>query len=304
MRKAIITGASGLIGKNVINELLANGIEVLALGRKDQLDSEVQSGNNKGNLTYCQINLKDINLLPEKLEKIGWSTGESCVFYHFAWSGSKTLTDGTIDDQLKNVSYSANAIKIAKKMGCIKFVNSGSMEETFAEKYLDHNWKNSEYHSNQSLYSISKLSSREMCLMVGYLEKIDYVHTRFSAVYNDDLDLKGYVCSSLKSILNKEEINPPQNNQLFDLVNIRDLSKAYYLIGLKGKNKADYFIGTGKPSTLLNYFVRFKKTINELVVDKQEEKNISNLILSYEDFDISTLTKDTGFQIKNTFLNI
>jgi nucleoside-diphosphate-sugar epimerase len=304
MRKAIITGASGLIGKNVINELLANGIEVLALGRKDQLDSEVQSGNNKGNLTYCQINLKDINLLPEKLEKIGWSTGESCVFYHFAWSGSKTLTDGTIDDQLKNVSYSANAIKIAKKMGCIKFVNSGSMEETFAEKYLDHNWKNSEYHSNQSLYSISKLSSREMCLMVGYLEKIDYVHTRFSAVYNDDLDLKGYVCSSLKSILNKEEINPPQNNQLFDLVNIRDLSKAYYLIGLKGKNKADYFIGTGKPSTLLNYFVRLKKTINELVVDKQEEKNISNLILSYEDFDISTLTKDTGFQIKNTFLNI
>lgn len=304
MRKAIITGASGLIGKNVINELLANGIEVLALGRKDQLDSEVQSGNNKGNLTYCQINLKDINLLPEKLEKIGWSTGESCVFYHFAWSGSKTLTDGTIDDQLKNISYSANAIKTAKKIGCIKFVNSGSMEETFAEKYLDHNWKNSEYHSNQSLYSISKLSSREMCLMVGYLEKIDYVHTRFSAVYNDDLDLKGYICSTLKSILNKEEINPPQNNQLFDLVNIRDLSKAYYLIGLKGKNKADYFIGTGKPSTLLNYFVRLKKTINELVVDKQEEKNISNLILSYEDFDISTLTKDTGFQIKNTFLNI
>jgi nucleoside-diphosphate-sugar epimerase len=304
MRKAIITGASGLIGKNVINELLANDIEVLALGRKDRLDSGIQSGNKEGNLTYCQIDLKDINLLPEILKKISWSAGESCVFYHFAWSGSKTLTDGTIDDQLKNVAYSANTIKTAKKIGCIKFVNSGSVEETFAEKYLEHNWKNSEYHSSQSLYSISKLSSRDMCLMVGYLEKIDYVHTRFSAVYNNELDMKGYICSSLKSILNKEEINPPQNNQLFDLINMRDLSKAYYLIGLKGINKADYFIGTGKPSTLSNYFVRLKNSINELIFDEQEEEKISNLILSYEDFDISALTKDTGFQIKNTFLNI
>lgn len=304
MKKAIVTGASGLIGYSVINELLANGIKVMAIGRKDKINSELNLGNSQVDLTYCQLDLKDIDLLPEKLEKIGWSTGESCVFYHFAWSGSSTLTDGTINDQLKNVSYSANAIKIAKKLGCIKFINSGSMEETFTEKYLDNNWKNSEYHSNQGLYSISKLSSRDMCLMVAYLEKIDYVHTRFSAVYNTELNLKGYICSSLRLILNGEKVNPPQNNQLFDLIHLEDLSKAYYSIGVKGQNKADYFIGTGKPSTLNNYFISVENSINGVINKEKEDENDSNFILSYKDFDVSNLKKDTGFEISNKFLNI
>jgi len=164
--------------------------------------------------------------------------------------------------------------------------------------------QNSEYHSNQGSYSISKLSSRDMCLMVAYLEKIDYVHTRFSAVYNSELNLKGYICSSLRLILNGEKVNPPQNNQLFDLINIEDLSKAYYSIGLKGQNKSDYFIGTGKPSTLVNYFTRLENSINGLNIKAKEEKNDSNLILSYKDFDVSNLKKDTGFEISNKFLNI
>lgn len=304
MEKAIVTGASGLIGSSVINELLANGVKVMAIGRKVKINSEFYIENSCDNLSYCQLDLQDIHLLPEKLDRMGWSTGESCVFYHFAWSGSNTLTDGTIDDQLKNVTYSANAVKIAKELGCIKFINSGTLEETFTEKYLDNNWINSEYHSNQGLYSISKLSSRDMCLMVAYLERIDYIHTRFSAVYSNDLNLKGYICSSLKMILNGEKVHPPQNTQLFDLISLENLSKAYYSIGLNGKNKANYFIGTGKPKTLVNYFMDLENLIRGEKNEEMDVKNESNLILSQEDFDVSDLKNDTGFEINNTFLNI
>ena len=125
MKKAIVTGASGLIGHNVINELLSNGVKVLAIGRKERVSFDLYKTNSLNDLSYCQLDLENIDLLPQKVDEIGWSPEESCVFYHFAWSGSKTLTDGTIDDQLKNVSYSANAVKIAKKLGCIKFINSG-----------------------------------------------------------------------------------------------------------------------------------------------------------------------------------
>ena len=34
MKKAIVTGANGFVGSAVVIELLKNGIEVLALGRK------------------------------------------------------------------------------------------------------------------------------------------------------------------------------------------------------------------------------------------------------------------------------
>lgn len=300
MNKAIVTGATGVIGGHVLKVLLENGIQVLAIGRKNEIDYEELHDN----LSYCQLDLQYIDLLPEKLKKMDWTIGKSCVFYHFAWSGSSTLTDGTIDDQLKNVTYSANAVRIAKQLGCIKFINSGTLEETFAEKYLENNWRNSEYHSNQGSYSISKLSSRDMCLMVAYLEKIDYIHTRFSAVYNKDLNLKGYICSSLRMILNGEKPDPPKNNQLFDLILLEDLSKAYYFIGLRGKNKANYFIGTGKPRLLVNYFLKFEISIKGVNNKMNEGGNDSNLILNHKDFDVSDLKNDTEFEINNTFLNI
>jgi len=302
MKKAIVTGASGAIGRYVIRELLDNGIKVLAIGRKSGINTEFFIKNSCNNLSYCQLDLKEIDLLPKKLNEIGWVSGKSCVFYHFAWSGFTSLTDGTVDDQLKNVTYSANAVKIAKELGCVKFINSGSLEETFAEKYLENNWNNNQYHSNQGSYAISKLSSRDMCLMVAYLEKIDYVHTRFSAVYNNELNLKGFICSSLKLILEGKKASIPQNNQFFDLISIEDLSKAYYYIGLKGENKVNYFIGTGKPKILANYFTELENSLQG--VKSKAVNNELNLILCHKDFDVSDLKNDTGFEINNTFLNL
>ena len=49
---------------------------------------------------------------PEKIKKIGWTPGDSCVFYNFAWSGNNGLTDGTIKDQLKNVTYSLPTVSL------------------------------------------------------------------------------------------------------------------------------------------------------------------------------------------------
>ena len=303
MEKAIVTGASGLIGHNVINELLANGVKVLAIGRKERISYNLFLDSSINNLLYCQLDLENIEELPQKIKEMGWSTGESCVFYHFAWAGSKTLSDGTIDDQLKNVSYSANAVKIAKKLNCIKFVNSGSMEEAFVEKYLDNNWKIAEYHSNQGAYAVSKLSSRDMCLMVAYIEKIDYIHTRFSAVYNKDFSLKGYICSSLKRVLNGDPVSPPQNDQLFDLISIEDLAKSFYLIGRYGRNKANYFIGTGEPLTLVDYFSKLENSLKGLKIEAKESSNDVNLILEQKDFDVLDLKKDIDLEISNAFLN-
>lgn len=303
MKKAIVTGSTGLIGSNVINELLSKGIKVLAIGRKEKPISESYLTSPNKNLTYCQLDLENIDLLPQKLDEISWNVGESCVFYHFAWSGLKTLTDGSFDDQLKNVSYCANAVKIAKKLRCTKFINSGSLEETFVEKYLENNWKIDKYHSDQGLYAVAKLSSRDMSLMVAYLEKIDYIHTRFSAVYNDDFSLKGYICSSLKKIFNGENVEPPKNTELFDLISIKDLSMAYYLIGLHGKNKSNYFIGTGKPMTLVDYFERLDYSLKGFSVTDEDLFTQTNFILNYDDFSILNLQNDTGFKVDHGIID-
>lgn len=301
MKKAIVTGAAGFVGSAVVRELLNRNIEVLALGRRpwENVDSNRLTESDK--LTYLQIDSSEISSLPERLRDIGWETGLSCVFYNFAWSGRNGIADGTIEDQLKNVSYSANAVAVAKKIGCIKFVNSGTLEETFAEKYLEHDWKNRNYHSMQGIYAISKLAARDMCKLVAYLEKIDYVHTRFSTFIDKDLSANGFVPLVLKKIVNKESFDAPQNFQLFDLLPIEEGVKAYFLIGEKGKNKADYFIGSGKPRSLNHYFEQFKAVIAGNDFSEVECLLAGHQILGANDFSICDLINEAGFTLDVTF---
>lgn len=300
MHKAIISGASGLIGSTVTRELLSHGIKVLALGRKHWKDIEPNKLVVSNNLQYMQIEMSDIHTLPSKIREIAWDPGRS-VFYNFAWSGVNRLTDGDVEDQIKNVTFCSKAIEIAKEIGCKKFVNAGSIEETFAERYLAFDVLKRAYHSTHDIYAISKLGARDLCKMVAYLKKIDYVHTRLSVPIDMNLTPLGYVSSVLHSILNGEDYDSPSNGQLFDLTPLEDIANAYYLIGQNGKNKADYFIGTGKPNVLSNYFAIFQNIVEGKDRDNIEYPSLHELLLTKEDFSIDDLVRDTGFTPTSSF---
>jgi UDP-glucose 4-epimerase len=295
MIKAIVTGATGLIASGVVEYLLNNNIKVLALGRKELKESRINHLSNNPNLTYLQLDMSEIEKLPELLKEINWSVGSDCVFYHFAWGGSKRLADGSIQDQFNNVTYSSNAVVVAKELGCTKFINAGSQEEKFVDRYLESHWTQKAYHSNMGVYGSAKVSARDMCLLMAYLKKIDYVHTRISIIFEDSLETNNYVNSVLKKILNQEQFDPPLNIQLFDFMSKEDCAKAYYLLGQSGKNKSDYFLGSGNPMTLHEFFNGFSlqkhgKKLNELEVPSSD-----NWVLEKQDFDNSNLIKDTGF---------
>jgi len=295
MNKAIVSGATGFVGSAVIRELLHNDIHVLALGRRNSHDIELKRLPISERLNYLQIEMSEILSLPEKVRQIDWDSDDSCVFYNFAWGGLSRLTDGTLEDQMKNVTFSANAVVAARKLGCTKFVNCGTIEETFAEQYLKSLWSKTDYHSSQSVYAVSKLASRDMCKIVAYLNKIDYVHTRFSGSVDTDLHGEGYITSTLMNILNGANYNFPSNDQLFDLVMLEDLAHAFYLVGQFGKNKADYYIGTGEPAPLSQYFSRFRNITLGKENEYAEYASPMGRILDPEAFNITDLFLDTGF---------
>lgn len=294
MRKAIVAGATGFVGSAIVDELLKNNIEVLALGRKDLKETKLIRNMSSIYFKYLKIDMFDIRSLPTNISKIDWDPGDSCVFFNFAWAGSKRLSDGGIKEQIKNVTYSANAVLAAKETGCIKFVNCGSMEETFAEQFLNNDWKNKIFNSSQANYAVSKIASRDLCSLTAYLEKINYVHTRLSVPIDKNLTGKGYISNVLKNILKGNEYAKPLNNQLFDIISLNDVAKAYYLIGLKGKNKANYFIGTSNPKTLNQYFTHFNYIVNNINL-KDKDSNLNYQLHNIREFDISELVNDTGF---------
>lgn len=287
IHKAIITGSTGLVGQSLVKYLLENQVDVLCLGRKNLSKSDINKIFGKG-ATYLQLDMNNISNLGNEIDDMNWKIDKNCIFYHLAWSGVNRLTDGSIEDQLQNVAFSSDAIKIAKKVGCSKFINSGTIEETYAEWYLNNG---SKFNSTQGNYAIAKLASRDMCLMTAYLEKIDYVHTRLSVPLSSDLSFGGYVTQTLKKIISNDDYDMPKNQQLFDIISSKDVALAYYLLGMKGVNKSDYYIGYGNPIKLSDYFLQFEKYRKGLSLD---EFNYSNFF-SFEFFNNDSLCADTSF---------
>ena len=132
-----------------------------------------------------------------------------------------------------------------------------------------------------------------MCKITSYIEKIDYIHTRLSAPLSPQLNQKSFIANTLKKIIKGEDYEAPKNTRPFDIISTQDVCLAFELIGKNGKNKSDYFIGTGNPVTLLNFFRQFERMLRENKLKKSDD------FMSEETkkmFDVNNLFLETGFK--------
>ena len=297
MDTAIVTGATGKIGFAVSQYLSSKGIKVLCLGSQEikNVSARKLFGNN---CTYLQVDLCNTDSLYEKIELLQWKPGQKTVFYHFAWRGAKSLTDGTFNQQMLNVITAANLVVIAKKIGCEKFVNCGSLEETFCEKVLFNN--RTDFDLTQLNYTLAKLACRDLCMLVSYIQKIDYVHSRLSVPITEDLSANNYIEDTLRRIRNGEPYIIPKNQKMFDFISLNDVVIAYFQIGLHGMNKANYYIGSSTPSTLSQYFNFYQRFIKGESIPKL---NLKSKLYS-EIFDTKALEKDTQYTPYESFYSL
>lgn len=258
MKQALLTGVTGYVGAKLYQLLKERGIDVVAIIRSSSSSlKEIEKGKLKG-LKYVIHDFdKEVNLR-EKLEKINFFPSEDLVFYHFGWTGEKSLTDGDMASQMKNVHITTEAIKQAKSVGCNTFINSGTFEETLMECSLNQALQESiiDIKSIPRNYAIAKLANRNMCFLTAYLEKIDYIHTRFSVPVSNMFDSGRFIENQILQIKSGENVPTPRNINPLNFIHIDDLVEAYYEIGMKGGNQKDYFIRTElfiKLSDLFSY---------------------------------------------------
>ena len=294
MKKAIVSGSTGLVGSSVVRSLIEKKISVLCLGRKKISDEDLIKKFGQ-HVQYLVIDMDDIESLPEKIKTLDFEIGQECVFFNFAWGGNNSLTDGGFDKQFKNSINSSKAVKIAGALGCSKFVNCGTIQESIAELSINNNFK---FNNSQRDYAISKIATRDMCLMIAYLEKIDYVHTRLSVPLDPKVENSGYISNVISNIMNGKEYSKPKNDELFDITHIDDVANAYYLVGLNGQNKSDYYVGTSSPRTLNEYFKITEKFYNGEKVELNSDLQTQSI------FNNQSLINETKFSLNYDFINI
>lgn len=296
MKQAIVFGATGLIGSSIVNTLQVHNIPTIAIGRRDfQLTNLNIKPDN-----YIQMHSKDdfsFDHIYNQCKKI--CLEDDIVFYNVAWSGLDRLTNGALSDQIKNIFLSSKALEFAKQLNCSKFINVSSQEDAIFKNYIQtQEWKNSPYSSSPLFYASTKHFNKDITNLLAYLNKIDYINTRFSATITPSLDGVSFISSTLQKIKNKQDYTQPQNKNLCEIVDLYELSEAYYHIGMYGKNKADYYLGLGQPHTLQEYFDYFSKIVVNLKCSLSQDEQQQDLAKL---FDSHTLKQDTNFVFKKDF---
>ena len=289
MNKVVITGATGMIGRTLIEYLLNKNIKVLAITRENSKKLNVLP--NHKNLKVIECNLSNLS----KLEQ---PENDYDTFYHLAWDGTFGNSRNDLDIQNKNIVYTIEAIHLAKRLGCKTFIGAGSQAEYGrVDGIIDENTKT----NPENGYGIAKLKAGNLSRIEANKYNIKHIWTRIFSVYGPYDRDKTMIMSSIKHMLEGTSPDYTKGEQIWDYVYSEDVAKALYLIGKKGKNNAIYCIAQGKTKPLKEYIEILKNKIDNNIELKlgtipYSDKQVMNLSVN-----INKLTKEIGFIPETSF---
>lgn len=290
MKKVILTGVTGSVGMALLDELLQNSVEVTIISRKNSERIKYVPRHKLVKLVECDFeNLVDLkDDLPLDYD----------VFYHLAWAGSSVLGRTDINVQVKNIQYTLDAVELAHKLRCKRFIGAGSQAELGrVEGEITTNTP-----SKPDLpYGIIKLCagqiSREKCREY----EMEHIWTRILSVYGPYTGKDSILIASISSFLQGESLEYTKGDQEWDYMYSRDAGRAFYLLGESGISGKTYYVASGNTQKLSEYL----RILRDLIAPEVELKlgmipYRDNQVMNLS-ADISDLQRDTGFRIKYTF---
>lgn len=241
MDKVIITGADGFVGSYTVAHFLKEGKTVLAL----DMGAEPRRLENHPNLTYMQCDITDIDGMLNKIPHDVYDT-----FIHFAWAGSAGEARIDYNLQLQNALNTVECVKVAKQLGCQRFVCAGSIMEYEVEAAI---------HSQGShpgmgyIYGMGKHIAHCLCKSVAANIGIDLLWPMITNAYGVGELSPRFVNTTLRKIINGEPLQFTAATQNYDFVYVSDVAKAFYLVAEKGKPFCEYMIGSGDAKPLKQF---------------------------------------------------
>lgn len=285
MKSAIITGPTGSIGTALIEQLINNNVEVLAIIRRGS-----QRANNI--VEHPLVRRLELNL-DELANLKGYLDGKQYdVFYHLGWDGTFGNSRNNMRGQLQNIQYTLDAVEVASSVGCKKFVGAGSQAEYGR---VEGSLSSITPTFPENGYGIAKLCAGQMSRIMCEQKGIEHVWTRILSIYGPHDGLSTLIMYTIGKLLNNEKPSLTKGEQMWDYLYSKDAGKAMYLIGEKGIDKKTYCIGSGCARKLRDYTEIIKKCINESAELGYGDNPYVPKQVMYLCADITELTNDTGF---------
>lgn len=289
MKKVIITGANGFVGSWLCKELLAHNVEIIAIIKDDNEEVGNITQYKNVNIVYCDLG--EIVKIKETISERDIDT-----FYHLAWAGSTGKIRADYELQLLNVKYSCDCAKVAKELGCKKFLCAGTITEKIIENLFQLEAK-----SENMIYGVAKHTTHTMLEVICKQLKLDYVWMRFSNIYGP-FNMSGNIVNyTLNEMVKGNVPTFSKGEQPYDLMYIKDLVRAMYKLGESNNTKTCYFLGSEECRLLKDYLIEISDVFGEgcsIGLGKRPEDGI---VYHKDWFNIEELQKDTGFKSQYTF---
>ncbi len=291
MKKAVVTGPTGVIGTALTEKLALSGTEVFAVCRPDSKRINTITDHPGVHIVKCDLN--DLSSLSAKI-------GCSCdAFFHLAWEG--TLDPNNRFDmylQNRNIKYSLDAVKAAKELGCGVFVGAGSQAEYGVKTGA---MKPDTFPEPISGYGMAKLCAGQMTRYMCRQYGIRHIWPRILSIYGIGDGKQTLISSAIIKMLSGERFSMTAGEQIWDYLYSGDAADALIAMAKKGRDGAVYVLGSGKTMKLREYV-----TVIRDLIDPRLEIGFGDIPYNKDqvmhmEADNRSLIEDTGWTPETCF---
>lgn len=242
MKKIVITGATSMIGTALMEVAVKNNTEVYAIvrpttQRKDRLINDPLVHIIYGDLA----NLRDIKGVPTDCDAL----------YHFAWVGTDKKYRDDVWMHESNIRYTLDAVELAEKAGCKKFIGAGSQAE-YGSIYGERIDENMKYNPVIS-YGIGKFAAGALSKKLCDEKKIGFAWGRIFSVYGPH-DNEGTMLNyAINCFLNGEIAHFSTGNQIWNYLYEKDAGEMFFRLGDDDVPSGTYLIANTESMILKEY---------------------------------------------------
>lgn len=292
LHKVIITGATSMIGTALIKACLVRNINVTALVRRGSRRLERLPKSDLIEVVYCGL---------DDMKSYEPVIADADVFYHFSWA-STSKSGGRFDPEAQepNIRYTLDAVHLAKRFGCKKFVGAGSQAEYgLSDKPLTKETPIRPYMA----YGVAKYAAGRLAEMLCASLDMDFVWGRILSVYGPHDNENTLIRYIVESFMENKQPELTPGEQIWDYLYEDDAGEAFLALGESSQAKGIYNVGSGIGKPLKSFVADIQSVTKSNVSAVWGARSYGKNQVMFLQADITPLTKDTGWMPKVSFID-
>ena len=262
-KKILVTGATGLIGKELIKPLKELGFEIYAI--------TIDENNPDNGVHWLKGSLFNSGFIKSAMEEV-----KPQYLLNMAWATTGDYLKSDINYKFLNAGVEL----------LVQFKNNGGKRVVFAGTCFEYKFKNEplqetdELDADKTVYTFCKNKLHELAEYFCKMYDISFGYGRIFYVYGRNEDKTRLTGMIIDKLSNNEEVIIKSGKLIKDYMYAKDIAGAFAKF-VDSSVEGSVNICTGQPITIKDYALTIAKALNKenLIIFKDEPSNQPAIIV-------------------------